>query len=301
MISRIFRPIRDGFKGVGRHASMSIQSASAVTLALIIISLFLMFSMTVQNFTKGIEESVSISVLVDYSKESAEDEDAISLAIKNISGVSTVTYSSKDEEFQYYLESFDDEKTRKAFEPFKDSNPMHDAFYVETTSGSNIEAIAEEISNIEGVYKVNYGGDSAVSLISALRTIRNGGWIIALALSLLAIFQIQNTIKLTIMARADEIAIMRNVGAKNSFVRSPFMVEGLIIGALGSIIPIAISYFGYNKLYEMTGGHLISNMFSLIAPDPFIYQICGALLIIGMMVGLLGSFLSVTKYLRWKR
>ena len=301
MISRIFRPIRDGFKGVGRHASMSIQSASAVTLALIIISLFLMFSMTVQNFTKGIEESVSISVLVDYSKESAEDEDAISLAIKNISGVSTVTYSSKDEEFQYYLESFDDEKTRKAFEPFKDSNPMHDAFYVETTSGSNIEAIAEEISNIEGVYKVNYGGDSAVSLISALRTIRNGGWIIALALSLLAIFQIQNTIKLTIMARADEIAIMRNVGAKNSFVRSPFMVEGLIIGALGSIIPIAITYFGYNKLYEMTGGHLISNMFSLIVPDPFIYQICGALLIIGMLVGLLGSFLSVTKYLRWKR
>lgn len=301
MISRIFRPIRDGFKGVGRHASMSIQSASAVTLALIIISLFLMFSMTVQNFTKGIEESVSISVLVDYGKESAEDEDAISLAIKNISGVSTVTYSSKDEEFQYYLESFDDEKTRKAFEPFKDSNPMHDAFYVETTSGSNIEAIAEEISNIEGVYKVNYGGDSAVSLISALRTIRNGGWIIALALSLLAIFQIQNTIKLTIMARADEIAIMRNVGAKNSFVRSPFMVEGLIIGALGSIIPIAITYFGYNKLYEMTGGHLISNMFSLIVPDPFIYQICGALLIIGMMVGLLGSFLSVTKYLRWKR
>ena len=301
MISRIFRPIRDGFKGVGRHASMSIQSASAVTLALIIISLFLMFSMTVQNFTKGIEESVSISVLVDYSKESAEDEDAISLAIKNISGVSTVTYSSKDEEFQYYLESFDDEKTRKAFEPFKDSNPMHDAFYVETTSGSNIEAIAEEISNIEGVYKVNYGGDSAVSLISALRTIRNGGWIIALALSLLAIFQIQNTIKLTIMARADEIAIMRNVGAKNSFVRSPFMVEGLIIGALGSIIPIVITYFGYNKLYEMTGGHLISNMFSLIVPDPFIYQICGALLIIGMMVGLLGSFLSVTKYLRWKR
>lgn len=301
MISRIFRPIRDGFKGVGRHASMSIQSASAVTLALIIISLFLMFSMTVQNFTKGIEESVSISVLVDYSKESAEDEDAISLAIKNITGVSTVTYSSKDEEFQYYLESFDDEKTRKAFEPFKDSNPMHDAFYVETTSGSNIEAIAEEISNIEGVYKVNYGGDSAVSLISALRTIRNGGWIIALALSLLAIFQIQNTIKLTIMARADEIAIMRNVGAKNSFVRSPFMVEGLIIGALGSIIPIAITYFGYIKLYEMTGGHLISNMFSLIAPVPFIYRICGALLIIGMLVGLLGSFLSVTKYLRWKR
>lgn len=301
MINRIFRPIREGFKGVGRHGGMSFQSASAVTLALIIISLFLIFSMTVQNFTKGIEESVSISVMIDYNSESAESEDAISLAIKNIEGVSTVTYSSKDEEFQYYLDSFDDEKTRKAFEPFKDSNPMHDAFYVETTSGSDIEAIANEISTIDGVYKVNYGGDSAVSLIAALRTIRNGGWIIALALSLLAIFQIQNTIKLTIMARADEIAIMRNVGAKNGFIRSPFLVEGLIIGALGAIIPIAITYFGYTKIYELTGGHLISNMFSLIAPIPFIYRICGLLLLIGMIVGLMGSFLSVTKYLRWKR
>ncbi len=301
MINRIFRPIREGFKGVGRHGGMSFQSASAVTLALIIISLFLIFSMTVQNFTKGIEESVSISVMIDYNSESAESEDAISLAIKNIEGVSTVTYSSKDEEFQYYLDSFDDEKTRKAFEPFKDSNPMHDAFYVETTSGSDIEAIANEISTIDGVYKVNYGGDSAVSLIAALRTIRNGGWVIALALSLLAIFQIQNTIKLTIMARADEIAIMRNVGAKNGFIRSPFLVEGLIIGALGAIIPIAITYFGYTKIYELTGGHLISNMFSLIAPVPFIYRICGLLLLIGMIVGLMGSFLSVTKYLRWKR
>ena len=301
MINRIFRPIREGFKGVGRHGGMSFQSASAVTLALIIISLFLIFSMTVQNFTKGIEESVSISVMVDYNSESAESEDAISLAIKNIEGVSSVTYSSKDEEFQYYLDSFDDEKTRKAFEPFKDSNPMHDAFYVETKSGSDIEAIANEISTIEGVYKVNYGGESAVSLIEALRTIRNGGWIIALALSLLAIFQIQNTIKLTIMARADEIAIMRNVGAKNGFIRSPFLVEGLIIGALGAIIPIVITYFGYTKIYELTSGHLISNMFSLIAPVPFIYRICGLLLLIGMIVGLIGSFLSVTKYLRWKR
>ncbi len=301
MINRIFRPIREGFKGVGRHGGMSFQSASAVTLALIIISLFLIFSMTVQNFTKGIEESVSISVLVDYEAESAESEDAISLAIKNIEGVSTVTYSSKDEEFQYYLDSFDDEKTKKAFEPFKDSNPMHDAFYVETVSGSDIEAIANEISTFDGVYKVNYGGDSAVGLISALRTIRNGGWIIALALSLLAIFQIQNTIKLTIMARADEIAIMRNVGAKNGFIRSPFLVEGLIIGALGAIIPIGITYFGYTKIYEITGGHFISNMFSLIAPTPFIYRICLILLAIGMMVGLIGSFLSVTKYLRWKR
>lgn len=301
MISRIFRPIRDGFKGVGRHASMSIQSASAVTLALIIISLFLMFSMTVQNFTKGIEESVSISVLVDYSKESAEDEDAISLAIKNISGVSTVTYSSKDEEFQYYLESFDDEKTRKAFEPFKDSNPMHDAFYVEAASGDQITEIASEIQKIEGVAEVNYGGQSTVSMVDTMAMVRKIGGFLVIGLTLLAIFLIQNTIKLTISARKDEITIMRNVGATNSFIRSPFVIEGIIIGVLGSIIPIALTVWGYTTLYQQSGGILVSNMFKLVKPNPYIFYLAGILLGIGVVVGFVGSLLSVNRYLRWKR
>ncbi|MBQ1319686.1 MAG: FtsX-like permease family protein, partial [Solobacterium sp.] len=112
---------------------------------------------------------------------------------------------------------------------------------------------------------------------------------------------IQNTIKLTIMARADEIAIMRNVGARNSYIRSPFVIEGMIIGIVGALIPIAMIFFGYRYLYEITGGYVISRMFSLIEPFPYIWQVCGVLLAISILVGLIGSFLSVSKYLRWKR
>ena len=302
MISSIWRPIKEGFRGVFRHGAMSISAAIAVTLTLIIISLFLIFTLNVNKFTQGIEQSVQISATVAYGRESAEEEDRISLAIQNIEGVDTVKYSSKADEFQYYLDSFSDEKTREAFRPFEgENNPMHDAFYVTVKDGKMLESVAKQIEQIDGVDSVNFGGSSAVALIQMLRSIRVGGGILALALSVLAVFLIQNTIKLTIMARADEIAIMRNVGARNGFIRSPFLVEGVIIGAIGAIIPILFTIYGYKYVYKLTGGYLISAMFRLIEPEPFVKQISLALLLIGMVVGLIGSFFSVTRYLRWKR
>ena len=292
MINRIWRPIKEGFLGVFRHGAMSVSAAVAVTLTLIIISLFMMFTMNVSQFTQGIEQSVQISAIVGYDHESAEEEDRISLAIQGIEGVDTVTYSSKADEFQYYLNSFSDEKTREAFKPFEgDNNPMHDAFYVTVKDGTALENVANQISAIDGIDTVNFGGSSAITLISMLRSIR----------SLLAIFLIQNTIKLTIMARADEIAIMRNVGARNGFIRAPFLVEGIIIGALGAVIPIILTWYGYTSAYNLTGGYLVSQMFKLIPPAQFLKSACWTILLIGVVVGLIGSFLSVTKYLWWKR
>ena len=301
MISRIWRPIKEGFLGVFRHGAMSLQSGSAVTITLIIISLFLIFTMNVSRFTQGIEQSVQISATVGYDYESAQEEDRISLAIQGIDGVDKVTFSTKAEEFQYYLDSFTDERTKEAFRPFEQDNPMHDAFYVTVREGKDLQTVADAIREIEGIDSVNFGGASALQLVNMLQSIRTGGGLLALALSILAIFLIANTIKLTIMARADEIAIMRNVGARNGFIRSPFVVEGVIIGALGAIPPIILTYYMYNSVYKFTGGYLITRMFSLIPPEQFLPTACTILLAIGVVVGLLGSFFSVSKYLRWKR
>ncbi len=302
MISRIWRPIKEGFLGVFRHGAMSVTSGMAVTVTLIIISLFLVFTMNVSQFTQGIEQSVQISATVDYDYETAEQEDRISLEIQGIEGVDTVTYSSKADEFQYYLNSFSDEKTKEAFRPFEgENNPMHDAFYVTVKDGEVLQNVANSIQNIEGIESVNFGGASALQLVYMLRTIRYGGGLLALVLSIFAVFLIANTIKLTIMARADEISIMRNVGARNGFIRSPFVVEGVIIGALGSVIPILLIYYLYTYIYKITGGYLITQMFQLIPPDTFLPKACMIMLGIGVIVGLLGSFFSVSKYLRWKR
>ncbi|MBR4457212.1 MAG: permease-like cell division protein FtsX [Solobacterium sp.] len=302
MISRIWRPIKEGFLGVFRHGALSMSSGVVVTITLFIISLFLMFTMNVGQFTTGIEQSVQISATVDYDYEAAEQEDRIALEIQSIEGVDTVTFSSKEDEFDYYLASFSDEKTKEAFRPFEgDNNPMHDAYYVTVKDGNTLQSVADQIKNIEGIDSVNFGGASAIQLVFMLRTIRYGGAILSIVLSVMAIFLIHNTINTTIMARADEIAIMRNVGAKNGFIRAPFVVEGIVIGALGSLIPIIVTIVFYRYIYKMTGGYLISQMFRLIPPEKFLPVACTLMAGIGIAVGLIGSFFSVSKYLRWKR
>ena len=239
--------------------------------------------------------------MVAYDAESASSLKQIETAISKIDGVERVSYSSKDDELKYYINSFEDERTRAVFEPFKADNPMHDAYYVETKNGANLEEIAKEIDKISGVDSVNYGGQSTLNMVDAMSSIRRFGSILVAALTLLAIFLIQNTIKLTIYARKDEITIMKHVGATNGFIRAPFLWEGIITGILGAIIPIGLTVWGYIVIFEKTSGVLISNMFRLEKAFPFLYYVSGILLLVGILVGLFGSWLSVTKYLRDKR
>ena len=299
----ISRPIKEGFSGVGRHWAMSISSAIAVTITLVIISVFLLLTWNVNNFTQNIESSLDIYASVDYDAENQEA--ALKKKIEAIDGVESVELSPKSAEFQAYLDSFSDERTREAFEPYASDNPMHDAFYVKAADGSKIQSIADALyemkNNNEGLYEISYGGQSTISIVDAMANIRKVGMILVIGLILLAIFLIQNTIKLTITARATEIEIMRNVGASNRFIRSPFLIEGVIIGILGAAIPIGLTIWGYIALYNNAGGILISNMFHLVEPYPFVYYVSGILLLMGIVVGFIGSWLSVTRYLRWKR
>ena len=137
-------------------------------------------------------------------------------------------------------------------------------------------------------------------MINILHTVRNAGGILILALVALAVYLIYNTIKITIGTRKNEIWIMRNVGAKNSYIRAPFLVEGVIISFIGSLLPIALIVFGYYKLYELTGG-VLGGVVTLVPLFPFILYVAGALLVIGLFVGFIGSYISVCKYLRLTR
>lgn len=297
MVNRFFRHIKEGFFGVVRHGGMSVSSSSAVSITLIIISIFALVTLNMENITNQIEGSVKISVIVDYDYEDSIDE--IESQISEISGIENIEYFSKEEEFDKYVSSFDEDE-QAIFAPYKDDNPMHDAFYVEVTDGDQLVLIANQIDQIEGT-SVEYGGDAATNLITMMNNIRFGGLILAIALSLLAIYLVSNTIRITIFARANEIWIMRNVGARNGYIRSPFLVEGIVIGALGSIIPILLTVFGYIYLYDLLDGIFLTEVFTLLPPHPFVLQLSLGLLGLGVIVGLIGSYISVTKYLRWKR
>ena len=137
-------------------------------------------------------------------------------------------------------------------------------------------------------------------LIDGLDKVRFFGGILVVSLSVLAVYLIYNTISITIRARDTEIWIMKNVGAKNSYIRGPFLVEGIIIGVLGSIIPIAAMVGFYLYVFNTSGGNLLG-VFTLVSPQPFLYYLCGGLLVLGILVGFIGSYLSVSKLLRSKR
>lgn len=298
MFHRFFRHIKEGFVGVGRHFGMAISSAASVTITLLLVGFFLVLTYNLNIITRDIEDSISLSALVSYDSDDQATLNSIKSQIESIDGVSEVIYQSKDDEFTYYVNQYPDIKEFN--ELYRDQNPFHDAYLVGIKEGASLETIKTRIEAINGIDSVHDGGSNTYILIDMLQKVRVFGGIFILALSLLAIYLIYNTISITIRARDTEIWIMKNVGAKNGYIRAPFLVEGIIIGLMGSILPIAIIIGVYLYLFNQTSGSLLG-VFTLVSPYPFLLYLCLVLLGIGIVVGFIGSYLSVSKLLRHTR
>ncbi len=297
---RIFRPIKEGFVGLVRHMAMTLSSISSITVTLLFVSLFLMVSVNVQQFTFGIEDTVNIHVKILQTHESQEDLNMIYDQISVINGVEKITFSSKDEELDKFIEPFGEDG--EIFDLYRgESNPLRMAYLVDINEASNVEVVSTQIREIEGVEAVQYGGLKVLELMELLESVRNGVYVLVLGLTLVAVFLISNTIKLSIATRQKEIVIMRTVGAKNGFIRMPFIIEGSLIGVFGALLPIGFSIAGYVLMYEFLGGILLTPMFQLIQPMPFVLYLSGILLAVAIVVGSVGSYISVAKHLRWKR
>ena len=299
-IRRFFRHIKEGFLGVGRHFGMVLSSANAVSIALLLVGIFLVLTLNLNVLTQEIEGSISLSALIDYEVTSESSITNIRKQIESIDGVSSVEYRTKEEEFDYYVSQYSDEEVKEFYELYREDNPFHDVFLVSCDDGTKLANIKDRLSSINGIDSVYDGGSSTYLLVDILNNVRLVGGILVLALVVLAVYLIYNTIKITIASRDDEIWIMKNVGAKNSYIRVPFLIEGIIIGILGSIVPIAAIDFGYYYLYNLVGGVLFG-VISLIPVLPFLQYLSLALLVVGVVVGYLGSYISVCKFLRGKR
>ncbi len=298
MFHRFFKHIKEGFIGVGRHFGMAVSSAASVTITLLLVGFFLILTYNLNIITRDIEDSISLSALVSYDVTNESTLNTIKSQIESIDGVKSVEYRSKDEEFTYYVNQYPDIKEFN--ELYRDQNPFHDAFMISLVDGENMENVKSQVEAINGIDSVHDGGSNTYLLIDLLEKVRLFGGILVLALSLLAVYLIYNTISITIRARDTEIWIMKNVGAKNGYIRAPFLVEGVIIGIMGSIIPIGTIIASYYYVYKQTNGNLMG-VFTLVNPDPFITYLSLILLGIGIAVGIIGSYLSVSRLLRSKR
>ena len=290
------RSIRDAFKSVVRNFSLSLASISCITITLIIVAVAVIASFNVQNFTKEIERDMTIVVFVD-NKATEEAVEIVKDKIEKTANVESYKFQSKLE-VKKQMQAESEVFNRVLDEWEDDESPLKDTFQVKVKEIEKIGKTANQIQSIEKVSVVRYGEGMVDKMVTAFSSIEKVTYGIVIALVIVTVFLIINTIKLTISARKREISIMRLVGASNFTIKTPFIVEGMILGLFGSIVPIMLSTYGYLAFYNHFDGYLFSELIQLIKPEPFIYTTSLIVLVIGILVGMIGSASAVKKYLK---
>lgn len=293
------RHLREGLRNVWRNGWMSFASTSAIAISLFILGAFLLLTLNINYLTNQLESQVEIRVYLDVNLRS-EQVLQVQNEIGSMSNVSKVTFVSKEEGMEQLKETLGD--IVEGYEG--DRNPLPDSFTVEVNDPRNVDAVAEQIEQLNErhaempIHRVQYGKDTVEKLFQITDTVRTIGLVLVAGLAFTSMFLISNTIKLTIVARQREIGIMKLVGATNAFIRWPFFIEGAILGLLGSAIPVAILLYGYNLLIEMSRMEMGLMYIELIAISEVGLQLTGLLLGIGLLIGIWGSTLSVRKFLK---
>lgn len=287
-----FGHIKEAFKNLKRNGWMTIASISAVAITLFLIGGLIATIFNINKLATDVEEDVSIRVSIDLAIEPAE-QDSLRTQISNMSKVANITFSSREEELDniigVYGENFDLLDG--------DDNPLYDVFIVDANQPEDTAEVAEQIEQLDYVKDVNYGGAQADKLFQLTNNMRNYGIIFIAILVLTAIFLISNTIRITIFSRSTEIEIMKLVGAKNWFIRWPFLIEGAVIGLIGSLIPAGILSYAYVNGFEVIMNYLASSYFSLLTPNPFLYYLIAFMVGSGIVIGSIGSAMSIRKFL----
>lgn len=285
--------VKEGFRNVWSNRIMSIASICVLISCLVLTGSAALFSMNVTKMVDEVGESNETTVYIKdgYSKLEAV---YIGKEIEKIDNVESATFYSKDDAVKQYKKTLGDE----LFDRIEDKNPLPDAFIVVMDDLSLYEQTVEEIQKVEGVDPENIlnrkdFADKLTRISSLVNVISIG---IVAALIIISLFIIANTIRATMYSRRFEISIMKSVGATNSFVRMPFLVEGMVIGFISaalSVAALALVYDGVGMVVESA-----QSMFSFIPFTDVVVYVAAAFVVVGVFVGFCGGFISIRKYLK---
>ncbi len=299
---RIFnRNILSAVKSIFRNFSLSMASIVCTTITLVIVALAILLSFNIREFTKDIEGTLTVIAYVD--RKATEEDIALVksklLEIKNIKS-DEIIYKSKEKIREETLENTD--KNTALYNIMsklnESSNPLQPEYILTVKNIEEMDETIETIKKVENITSVKYNDEVVDKMIPIFKVIEKIAIAIIIGLICVTIFLICNTIKLTIYARKNEIDIMRLVGISNFVIKLPFAIEGLFLGIIGSILPIVVTIWGYTVVYDKLEGHLFTNFIQMLKPFPFTLYVSGLLLIIGSLVGMIGSYTTVRRHLK---
>jgi cell division transport system permease protein len=271
---------------------MSFASVGTVAVALLILGVFLLFAANVENIVSDLESQVEITAYFD-DKASAVQVNSGTIAVADLDNVDEVIFVSKEEALAHLKEQFGEDS--ELLDAVAEVNPLRNSLQIRLVDKDLIQTTAQAIGRVSGISEVKYKSEVVERLLSITSMIRTFGMAIAALLVLMTAFMISNTIKLTVFARRREIGIMKLVGATDWFIRWPFILEGMILGFGGGLITMLLVYFGYPALVRNLTFTL--PFLPLMSSIEFIKQVCIIILGIGMLIGSLGSMISIRRYL----
>lgn len=299
-ISTFGYSMKQGVKNIGRNKMFSIASIATMSACIFLFGLFYSIVMNFNYIVDKAEQGVAITVFFNEDA-TQEQKDKIGEDLKKEDGVLEVNYISAEEAWNKFQDDYFGD-SKEAAEGFKNDNPLanSDNYEVYMSDVSKQKQVVSYAEKLDGVRKVNKSDTVAKTLTSVNKLVGIISAAIILILLAVSIFLISNTVTMGITVRREEIAIMKYIGAKDGFVRAPFVFEGLLIGAIGAIIPLVMLYFMYDKAvsYVMTRYSLLNNIVDFLPVMRVYRTLLPVGIALGVGIGFLGSTFTIRKHLK---
>lgn len=295
--------MKEGSRSILKNGLMSIASIITISACLFILGITYCVIINAQQMTHSIDSSLG---MVAFLKSDVTEEDALALVseLNAREGVKEAKYISPEQAWADFKETLkkDSDMDGDVLDELDEDNPLADSANIEVymIDSADQKTLAKELDDDERIRSVRYSQKAADAMTSLAKLITYAGLALMLVLMLIAILLINNTIKLSVFIRRNEINIMKYIGAKDSFIRLPFIVEGMLIGLLGVILPTAILYFGYQYLIQMVNDRFpsLSYLLTFVSGNQIMQGLLPIFLIMGVLVGMIGSTLSIRKHLK---
>lgn len=296
IIRIINKSFKDAFKSVVRNFSLSMSSISCTAITLILVSLAILITYNVNSTTRNIEKSVTINVFLNY-EISENDVNKFIADVNNMKNINkdATKYVNSDEAKNELIAG--DENLKSVFDVLGFS-PLQPKVVLKVNDVHEIKNTVEAIKGMDSVQSVEYSDTAVERATQAFDFLRKAGYVAVAALVVVTFFLISNTIKITIFSRRNEINIMRLVGTSNTVIKLPFVIEGFLLGLIGAILPVLLTIYGYQIMYDYVGGKLLLSGLSLVPASDIVYLTSLVLLLIGSFIGMIASLKSVKRYLK---
>lgn len=285
--------IREGLRGIGSHKFMSFAAVGVIAACLLVTATFSLVAYNIGHAVDSLEQSSEVLVYVDetYSRDQAQ---ALESKLEAVDNVKDAVFVTKEESFAAYLETLGDDAY--IMEDLVEDNPLRDGYRVFLLDVSKHEETVTALEQVQGIAASNSSREVFQRLVQLRSVVDIVSFTLVAMLGAVSVFIIANTVKLAMFARRDEIGIMKMVGATNRFIRSPFVVEGMLLGLCAAIFAFFAQWGVYHYIAQQLA--VGTGVLTLLPFEAFAARLAMLLAAAGLIFGIGGSTITIRKFMK---